>query len=328
MRSRFRVVQYGLGAIGLGIARILLERPEVELVGAVDVAPERVGRDLGELLGTDALGVRVSADSAIAEQADVVLHATHSRLAQVVPQILEVVQAGANVISTCEELVYPWFHHAQEAERLDEAARARGVTVTGVGVNPGFAMDLLPVVLTAACAVVKSIRVERRVDVSRRRESLQRKAGVGLSEEEFWSALAEGRVGHVGLAQSVALIGAALGWPLEIIADHVEPVRLPGLPGVAGIHQVARGLVGEEERIRLELTLALGLTPGDRIVIQGEPPLTVEIPGGLHGDMATCALTVNTIPIVAQAPPGLRTVLELPPIRCTGSISRFPPGGP
>ncbi|MCS7172150.1 MAG: dihydrodipicolinate reductase [Armatimonadetes bacterium] len=319
MRNRLRVVQYGLGSIGLGIARILLERPDVELVGAVDVAPEKVGRDLGELLGMDELGVRVSAEGAIAERADVVLHATHSHLAQVVPQILEAVRAGANVISTCEELVYPWFHHAQEAERLDEAARARGVTVTGVGVNPGFVMDLLPLVLTAACAAVGSIRVERRVDVSRRREALRRKAGVGLSEEEFWSALAEGKVGHVGLAESVALIGAALGWPLELIADHVEPIRLSGVPGVAGVHQVARGLVGGEERIRLELTLALGLTPGDRIVIQGEPSLEVEIPGGLHGDVATCALAVNTIPLVVQAPPGLRTILELPPVRSTGS---------
>jgi len=319
VRERFRVVQYGLGAIGLGIARILLERPEVELVGAVDVAPEKVGRDLGELLGTGEVGVRVSADGALAEQADVVLHATQSHLAQVAPQILELVQAGANVISTCEELAYPWFHHAREAERLDEAARARGVTVTGVGVNPGFVMDLLPVVLTAACAKVGSILVERRVDVSRRREALRRKAGVGLSEEEFWSGIAEGKVGHVGLPESVALIGAALGWPLEIIADHVEPVCSPGLPGVAGVHQVARGLVDGEERIRLELTLAMGLTPVDRIRIQGDPPIELEIPGGLHGDVATCALAVNTIPIVVQAPPGLRTVLDLPPIRYAGS---------
>jgi 4-hydroxy-tetrahydrodipicolinate reductase len=180
-------------------------------------------------------------------------------------------------------------------------------------------MDLLPVVLTAACAKVGSILVERRVDVSRRRESLRRKAGVGLSEEEFWSGIAEGKVGHVGLPESVALIGAALGWPLEIIADHVEPVCSPGLPGVAGVHQVARGLVDGEERIRLELTLAMGLTPVDRIRIQGDPPIELEIPGGLHGDVATCALAVNTIPIVAQAPPGLRTVLDLPPIRYAGS---------
>ncbi len=314
------MVQYGLGSIGLGIVRLLLGRPDVELVGAVDVAPEKVGRDLGELVGAGELGVRVTSDPACAEGADVVLHATHSHLAQVAPQLLGLVRLGANVISTCEELAYPWFHHAEEASRLDEAARAHGVTVTGVGVNPGFVMDLLPVVLSAACAIVRSVRVERRVDLENRREALRRKAGVGLSEEEFWDGIESGTLGHVGLPESVALIGAALGWSLDLIADHVEPVFLRGRKEVAGLHQVARGLVDGEERIRLDLILALGVASEDRIRIEGEPSLEAEIPGGVHGDQATCAIAVNAIPTVVQAPPGLRTVLELPPIRNTASF--------
>jgi hypothetical protein len=315
VERRIRVVQYGLGAIGLGIVRILLERPDVELVGAVDIAPEKAGRDLGELLDGSPIGLVVTTDPTVAEDADVVLHATQSHLGQVAPQILRCVEGRANVISTCEELVYPWFHHAEEARRLDAAARAHGVTVTGVGINPGFAMDLLPVVLTAACRTVRTIRAERRVDLSQRRGALRQKAGVGLTEAEFWSGIEAGVLGHVGLVESVALIGAAVGWPLEVIADRVEPVFGERRDEVAGVHQVAYGLVDAQERIRLELTMAIGVASLDRISIEGDPSFRVEIPGGLHGDIATCAIATNAIPFVYSAPPGLRTVLEFPPIR-------------
>jgi len=315
-----RVVPYGLGQIGLGVVRILLERPGVRLVGAVDVAPEKQGRDLGELLQVEPLGVVVTSDPQVARHADVVVHATQSRLARVESQVQELVACGANVVSTCEELAYPWLHHASSARRIHEAAEAAGVTVTAVGVNPGFAMDLLPVLLTAPCRQVRRIVVERRVDVRSRRPALQQKAGVGLTEEEFHARVAEGVVGHVGLPESVAMIAAALGWTVDAIADHIRPVLRDGR--VEGLRQEARALVEGEERVRLELAMALDLEdPVDRVRVDGEPSFVAEIPGGLHGDVATCALVANALPLVCAAAPGLRTVLELPPLRFTGSRS-------
>lgn len=314
-----RVVQYGVGPIGLGVARILLDSPRFHLIGAVDVAPEKRGRDLGELLEREPLRIPVTPDAQVVLDADVVVHTTQSHLSQVEDQLLEVFAAGANVVSTCEELAYPWFHHAEGARRLDEAARKHGVTVTGVGVNPGFAMDLLPVVLTAPCRSVRRIIVERRVDAGTRRLPLQRKVGLGLTEEDFRDRVASGTMGHVGLPHSVAMIAGALGWRLDVITDRVEPVLVPGTSEVAGLHQVASGIDGGTERIRLELTIAAGVdAPVDRVQIDGNPSFATEIAGGLHGDVATCAIAANAIPIVWAAAPGLRTVIDLPPIRCAG----------
>lgn len=311
------MVSYGLGPIGLGVARLLLKRPRVRLVGAVDVAPEKQGRDLGELLGTEPVGVVVTPDPRVARGADVAVHATQSRLVQVEGQILDLVACGVDVVSTCEELSYPWFHHAASARRIHEAAQQAGVTVTALGVNPGFAMDLLPVVLTAPCRHVRRVLVERRVDVRSRRLPLQQKAGVGLTEEEFHAGVAAGTVGHVGLAESVAMIAAALGWTVDAIADQIRPVVRAGR--VEGLRQKARAVVDGEERIRLDLTMALDLEdPVDRVRVEGDPSFVAEIPGGLHGDAATCAIVANAIPLVRAAPPGLRTVLDLPPIRYAG----------
>jgi 4-hydroxy-tetrahydrodipicolinate reductase len=310
-------VQYGLGPIGLGVARILLERQHVEVIGAVDVAREKLGRDLGELLEREPVGISVMPDARIALEADVVVHATQSHLRQVEGQLLEIFAAGASVVSTCEELAYPWFHHAEAARRLNDAAREHGVTVTGVGVNPGFAMDLLPVLLTAPCRSLRRVVVERRVDAGRRRPPLQRKVGVGLTEQEFRARVASGTMGHVGLPESVAMIAAALGWTLDAITDRVEPVLMAGASKVAGLRQLASGITAGTERIRLELTMAVGVqAPVDRVRIEGDPSFATEIAGGLHGDVATCAIAANAIPVVWAAPPGLRTVIDLPPIRC------------
>lgn len=317
MAEVLRVVQYGLGPIGLGVARVLVERPGIRVVGAVDVSPDLQGRDLGELLEREPLGVVVTGTLQGVPAAEVAVHATQSRLVQVEAQILELVRRGTNVVSTCEELSYPWFHHRAAAERIHEAAEAAGVTVTGLGVNPGFVMDLLPVLLTAPCRTVRRVLVERRVDVRARRLPLQRKVGVGMTEEEFQAGVQAGVVGHVGLSESVAMIAAGLGWTVEAIVDQVRPVVRAGR--VEGLRQSASGIVGGEERVRLDLTMAVDLEdPVDRVRVEGEPSFVSEIPGGLHGDVATCAIVANALPLVRAAPPGLRTVLDLPPLRFSG----------
>lgn len=307
-----RIIHYGLGPIGLGIARLILERGWT-IAAAIDIDPQKAGQDLGSLLGLPRLGVDVSPDAAAAlrRPAEMVVHATGSRLLEVLPQLEAAVVAGCNVASTCEELAYPWFHHPEAARRLDALARERGVSVVGLGVNPGFVMDLLPLLLTAPCREITRVWVERVVDAAQRREPLRRKIGAGLAPAAFRASGRAGRLGHVGLVQSVAMIADALGWSLRQITEEIRPV--PGRSGlVAGLHQVARGYRaagprgGGRAAVLLDLRMAVGARrPHDAVTIHGTPTIRLEIPGGIHGDLATWAIVTNALPIVQAAPPGL-----------------------
>lgn len=309
------VVSYGLGPIGLSIAGLALDRG-YNIVGAVDIAPEKAGKDLGTLLGRAPVGVKVTADpiEALAKGPQIVLHSTQSHIPQVLSQIIDCLEAGACVVSTCEELAFPWYRHPAAAHRIDRVARAKHVAAVGVGVNPGYVMDVLPIALTAPCRTVRSIHVTRVVDAGKRRLPLQRKVGAGMTKDEFTQGVGDGRIGHVGLAESVAMISDALGWQLDEITETIEPV-MDGA-AVTGLHQVARGRQGDRPVITLDLTMAVGApNPRDTVVIEGEPPLTVTAAGGVHGDVATCAIAVNAIPRILEAPPGLTTAYRLPPIR-------------
>ena len=308
------VAHFGLGPIGLGIAGLAVERG-YRVVAAIDIDPKKVGRDLGNLLNRAPVGISVTADAAqaLARRPQVVFHSTQSRLAQVIPQILAIVEAGAHVISTCEELAFPWQQHPAEARRIHEAAKAQGVTVIGLGVNPGFVMDLLPIMLTAPCRQMRAVRVIRVVDAGRRRLPLQRKVGAGLDRRAFEEGVAAGHIGHVGLLESVAMIADALGWTIEVIDERIEPV-LDGAEA-RGLHQVASGRRGGQAVITLDLTMAMEADdPRDVVTIDGEPPFTATITGGIHGDVATCALAVNAVPQVLAARSGLVPVSHLAPI--------------
>lgn len=343
------IALYGLGPIGSLVALMAAERPGLRIVAAVDIDPEKAGRPLFEVVSkqlqgvrwqpagppppqSEAVGVVVSADAraALAEgRPRVVLHSTGSSLEGVAPQIEGILDAGAHVISTCEELAYPWRRYPDLARRLDERAKSRGVTVLGVGINPGFIMDVALLTLSGVCRSVERLEARRTVDASERRLPLQRKIGAGLTPEEFGARLKEGTVRHVGLTESVWLLADALGWELDDVSEEAEGVpaafevvtpflRVP--PGrMAGIRQVAVGLIGGVERIRLELRMYVGASnPGDRLVIVGDPSLNCEILG-VHGDTSTAAIVVNAARSVVQGPPGIVTVADLPTLRCGSS---------
>ncbi|MFL5803481.1 MAG: dihydrodipicolinate reductase [Roseiflexaceae bacterium] len=320
------VVCFGLGPIGLRVARLVLARPGVQIVGAVDVDPQKTGRDLGELLGGTAIGVTVSADAAAilnAARPEVVLHATSSSLARVTPQLLTIAGAGVNVVSTCEELAYPWTAQPQLAAELDAAARRAGITLLGTGINPGYAMDALPLMLTAPCASIDAVRVLRVVDAGKRRGPLQHKIGAGMTSAAFEAGVRTGTIRHVGLPESLHMLATSLGWHLDRSEDTIAPVLAEQQittefvaiePGqVAGVQQIARGFIGEREVLRLELRMYVGAPdPQDSIEIDGDPPVRTTIAGGLHGDVATAALVVNAIPSVIRAGPGLASMAEVP----------------
>lgn len=324
-----RTIHYGIGPIGAEIARVAAGREGLTIVGAVDIDPAKAGRDLGETIGLGReLGVPVVPDAAALftrTEADVLLHTTGSSLERVRPQLEEAIDAGLNVVSTCEELAYPAAQYPAIAADLDRRCRARGVTVLGTGVNPGFVMDALPLIMSGVCQEVRAVRCRRVVDASGRREPLQRKIGSGLTREEFQALVDARQVRHVGLYESVAMIADGLGWALDEVTEETapmiaeEPVATEFFtvaPGrVTGVNQTGRGLIGGREVITLSLQMYLGARePHDAIRIDGTPGIDLVLRGGTHGDRATTAIVVNAARRVVEAPPGLITMKDLPPV--------------
>lgn len=316
------VVLQGLGEIGQAIGRAVLAKPELRLVGAVD--PAHAGTSLAALLGPGAPDLVVAADPAkayAAARGGVLLHATTALLDEVMPQLLRAVDAGLAVISTCEELAWPWLGDEVAADELDARCEKKDVAVVGLGVNPGFVLDRLPALLSHVVGPVRHVRALRVVDAATRRESLRRRIGLGLDEEAFVAAADRGEVGHVGLSQSAALVAAGCGFELDEFEEEIEPVvcdeDVAGPPAlragqVAGIRQVVRGLLDGTERVRLELVIAAHAEdPRDEIELDARPPVHAVVKGGIPGDLATSWAVVNAVPAIL-ALRGLVTVLDLP----------------
>jgi 2,4-diaminopentanoate dehydrogenase len=327
MRKKIRAVQYGVGPIGAAIVRLMREKKSIEIIGAIDTDPAKAGRDLGEVVSAaDApWGVNVTDDAAamLGESADVVIHSTSTLLPNVMDQLMACLAAESCVVSTCEELAYPFRKYPELAAQLDSEAKTWGVAVIGTGVNPGFVMDKLLITLSAASQQIESARAIRVVDASKRRLPLQMKIGAGMTIQEFRERVAAGVIKHHGLPESMAMVSDALGLDVDEITETIEPVvaresvTTPFLVveagQVAGVFQIARGLAGGEEKIYMELQMYVGaLEPGDTAEIVGNPNLTLTIPGGTHGDIATAAVVVNCIPAILDAPAGLRTSRDLP----------------
>lgn len=316
-------VQYGVGPIGSRIVRAA-DGHGIEFLGAIDIDPDKVGRDLGEVarVGRE-LGVPVSDDAAevLAEGPDVVFHSTVSSLEAARPQLGEIIEAGADIVSTTEELAYPWRKQPDLAKELDALACEQGVSCLGAGINPGFVMDALPVFLSTPLDAVEAVHVERVQDAAERRGPLQEKVGAGLPEDRFESEVAQ-QAGHVGSPESVGMIADALGWELTEITESIEPViadrsirtdHVSVEPGeVAGIRQVARGKGPDRDRITLDLRMYVGADePHDTVSFDGRPDIDVTVEGGYHGDIATTAVIRNMAPRVIEGPPGLLTMLDM-----------------
>jgi 4-hydroxy-tetrahydrodipicolinate reductase len=324
--KKIRVIQYGVGPIGAGMVRLMAQKPELQIIGAIDIDRNKAGRDLGEVAGVGhELGVKISADaeSVLAMNGDVVVHTTSSYLKSVEKQLLDCLRAEMHVVSTCEELSYPFRKHPELSRKLDEAAKNNGVVILGTGVNPGFAMDKLILTLATACHKVSAVSGHRIVNASKRRQPLQAKIGSGLTVEEFHQKVKEGVIKHHGLPESVAMVADSLALPVDDIHEVIEPVVATervvtdyfDVPAgkVVGVRQVARGTSNGTEYVNLKLEMYLGAPDSiDTATVHGTPDLALTIPGGIHGDLATAAITVNCIPAVFEMRPGLRTSKDTP----------------
>jgi|SRR5688572_6578472 4-hydroxy-tetrahydrodipicolinate reductase len=321
-----RVVLVGLGPIGAAVAKQLVERKGFQIVGAVEVDPLKVGKDAGDAMEmgrrlrvkvTDNIGKTLKAT-----RPDVAILCTLSSLKRTMPQFEEVLKHRVPIVTTTEEAAYPAPSNRTLAKRLDEAARKAKVAVLGTGVNPGFVMDALPIALTSVCERVDRVEVHRVQDARLRRLPFQQKIGAGLTREQFKRGVENGTLRHVGFTESIHMIAGAIGWKVERVTDDIQPKMadqpvaselLAVDPGyVAGIVQDGVGYVKGEPRIRLHLEAYLGAPESyDSVLVEGSPRIYSRIEGGVHGDIATAAMTVNSIAAVLNAPPGLRTMRDM-----------------
>jgi 2,4-diaminopentanoate dehydrogenase len=321
-----RVMHFGLGPIGAAIVKQVATRPGFKIVGGIDIDPAKIGRDLGDVVGLPKrLGVKVSGDAAKALKSakpDVVMLCTSSSVKRVMPQVETILKSKTAIVSTTEELSYPFHTNVRYAKQIDAWARKARVGVLGTGVNPGFAMDALPIALTGVCERVERVTINRIQDARIRRLPFQQKIGAGLTTEQFQRKVDDGSVRHVGLTESIAMIADALGWSLSKITDEIQPKIatvtvssefLAVDPGyVCGIIQDGIGYRKGEPVIRLHMEAFLGSPDTyDSVDIEGSPSLSMKIAGGIHGDIATASIAVNSIPKVLQAAPGLHTMRDL-----------------
>ena len=318
---------YGLGPIGAAVARQVASRKGFQIVGAVDIDRAKIGLDLGQVIGLEKkLRVRITNDAAGAIKAgkpDVAVLCTSSSLKKVMPQIEAVLKKKVAIVSTTEELSYPVGKNRALAKKIDTLAKKAKVAVVGTGVNPGFAMDALPITLTGICERVDSIRVDRIQDARSRRLPFQQKIGSGLNKEQFAQKVKDGSVRHVGLAESVTMIADSMGWKLDKVTDEIHPKIAEQAveseliavdPGyVCGIVQDGIGYMKGKPVVTLHMEAYLGAPESyDAVTVEGNPRITQKIAGGLHGDIATASITVNSIPKILRVSPGLRTMADMP----------------
>jgi len=324
MEKQIRVVQFGIGVIGRGVTKVLAKKQDMKIVGAIDVA--NVGKDLGEVAGLDRkLGVKISNDlNKVTKQGKprVAIHTTSSSLRKVYPELERLIKAKVNVVSSCEELSYPYQKAPALATRLDRLAKKCGVAVLGTGVNPGFLMDAWPLFMSGVCTEVKEVKVSRVQDASSRRIPFQEKIGAGKTKEQFRKLVREGKIRHVGLPESVAMIAAGLGWKVDKVTETIGPILyrktvksdyIKVKPGVvAGVKQVGRGWKKGKALITLNFEASIGAGESyDSVSIKGTPNMAVIVKGGTHGDVATVAMLTNAVARILEIPPGLKTMKDL-----------------
>jgi len=338
MQKTVKIAQFGLGPIGLETLKLAATKPWAEIVGGVDVDPAKAGKNLAFVTGLRSLRKRLvyeSLDQLIAvAKPDVILHTSVSKFSSAFAQLMPMAARGINVVSSCEELLFPRFRDPKLAEHLDRACKKSGARMVGTGVNPGFVMDVLPLCLSGVSCEVTEVHVERVVNASTRREPLQRKIGSGMAPAAFRSLLKEGKAGHAGLMDSLALLAHGFGWEVAKIKETGDAVvaarniRTPYLRvragQVCGIHQRAEARVGGKRRLTLDLKMYLDApNPHDAVQIEGVPSLRLVIPGGVAGDPATAAALVNAVPRLLAAQPGLLLMTQLAVPHFTGGGREF-----
>ena len=329
-----RVGIWGFGAMGSGMAKMLLKKTGVEIVSVCDMHPDSVGKSIYEVLGAEKgerceVIIKSDANEAFTDEcADVVLLATDSFTKGAFDKIKLILEKKINVISTAEEMAYPKAQEPELAAKLDEIAKDNGVSVLGTGINPGFVLDLLILALTGTCEEVDYIKAARVNDLSPFGKAVMIEQGVGVTKDEFLRGVEDGSIaGHVGFPESINMITDGIGWNLEKVEETREPIMSNvyrkseyaevEAGNVAGCRQCGYGYVNGKVKIEMEhpqqiLPHLEGQSTGDYVSIKGIPNIDLQITPEIPGGIGTIAMCVNSIPHIINAIPGLKTMLDIP----------------
>lgn len=325
MSAKIKIIVVGLGQIGIETCKLLLKKKSFELLAVVDIDPSKADKDLGELLFNKKLGIKVHSNlnSALKEfEPEVTIITSKSRLNEIANDIFNCIEHHSSVISSCEELLFPFENNRQLADEIDAKAKEYFVHVLGTGVNPGFVMDSLPLFVTSVCSEVKSIKIVRVVDVSKRRKALQQKVGLGLTKSEFQKLVREKKIGHVGLLESAQFISHYLNLNIKNFYEKVEPyladkkfkTKFFNIPkgSVIGMKHTVTDKKNASKVIELIFDMRADLDKSyDEIIVNGTPPINLRIEKGIFGDTATVAMMVNVIPNLLHARYGLITMKDI-----------------
>jgi 4-hydroxy-tetrahydrodipicolinate reductase len=330
--NNIKVIIWGLGAMGSGMAELLLSKKGVDIAGVAGRG-RKTGKSMYDFLSVKRNGradiIIGSPEQVIKEKsADVVLLCTDSFTAKAFDKIKFILEKKINVITSAEEMSYPAAQEPELAKQIDELAKANKVSVLGTGINPGLIMDLLVILMTGCCYEVEHIAARRVNSLSPFGPAVMEEQGIGITEEAFRAGAASGKLsGHVGFSESIRMIADAVGWKVDKITQSMEPIITAAdrksphgfakAGRVAGCSMKGRGYAGGTVKIDMDHPQQIepdqaGVKTGDYITIKGTPNINLanspEVPGGI----GTIAMCVNMIPHIINARPGLRTMIDLP----------------
>jgi hypothetical protein len=350
-----RVVVWATGGIGSIAIRAIERRPDLELVGVWVHSEDKVGRDAGELANGEPIGITATndAEALLALAPDCVIYAASGpeRDALAIPDYVKILSAGVNVVTTSTtRLVNPHVYEPSEwREQLTAAAKEGQASLYASGIEPGFAADYLPLVLSTQSSTIERIHSYEigLYDDYGVPEIMINGMGFGQPlDYEPWVSIPGAIAGEWG--GQIRLIGDALGVEISEIRETFDRAVTNRTLSVAmgtveagtcgALRMQAIGIVDGREAIVIEhvTRLASDVAPdwpqgiGDlsyRVVIEGDPdidstltatlrdPKRAGIAGmtsGAGAMVATAMRVVNAVPYVVAAGPGLLSSVDLP----------------
>ena len=327
-----KVIIWGLGAMGGGVADMLLTKEGVDIVGVAG-RERKQGHSMYEYIKTekgDREDVIIKAPEEIIKPgaADIVILCTDSFTKEAFPRMKFILEQGINCITSAEEMAYPAAQSPELAEELDKIAKANGVSILGTGINPGHIMDMLVLVMTGCMTDVEHILSRRVNSLSPFGPVVMEEQGIGISVEEFLERKANHTMsGHVGFAESVGMMAEGMGLevaefaqdmnPITTDVDRKSPYGFAAAGSCAGVSMTAEAKLSNGIPVHMDHPQQIepeqvGVQTGDYVIIKGAPNVNLVNSPEIEGGLGTIAMCVNMIPMVINAEAGLKTMIDLP----------------
>jgi 4-hydroxy-tetrahydrodipicolinate reductase len=327
MAETLKIVQYGLDPLGTEILRNLAGRSDFEVAAAIDSDATETDLSISEatqIPGFEEAPVLCSfEDLPQSARPDAVFHTAGTGIKDTLEQLKPICESGASVVTSCDEMLFPWHREPELASEIDAICQREKVKVAGAGTDPGAAFNHLPISLAHLTGNIRSVSVESVSNAADRRSAVQDRIGYGLDPETFHEGWANGELGITGFHESLLIVAHSIGWHIPALDQWCEPIlaerefKLPQITvksgQVCGLYQMIRATIPTGESIQYELRLMLEAEePNDQIHIVGEPPVEVSVPGTIQGEAANAWALIKTLPRLQQLTPGVKLITDLP----------------